>query len=295
MKVRFLRGTTEENNTLTLPAGELAVNLDDMSLRIHDGVTQGGFECPSNMAFNLGPGPKQLVAGDYQLGFFGEVTSAELIDGDMLATETGFSAGISQHATTGWLKFAHQGKILYVAKKPLRHTVSWDDIYQAGLVYGTDDTGLTPTGDPTNQISPLMIGQDGFKVRLLTGGDADPASTAGGEWNDLIYRVHVDDPTGSNWASYTDTDIVVGVGDGRTSWAQETDASNADYRVIRGGSSLTRFTAVTSSYASSYYGWRPVLELTSVTKILFPPEDLYYETDYVKASYVYDWSYSDAP
>jgi len=28
MKVRFLRGTTEENNSLTLPAGEIAIDTE---------------------------------------------------------------------------------------------------------------------------------------------------------------------------------------------------------------------------------------------------------------------------
>ena len=63
------------------------------------------------------PGPTTLIGGDMTEGFFGEVTSAELITGDALASEVGISAGTSQNSTAGWLKFALDDKILFVAKK----------------------------------------------------------------------------------------------------------------------------------------------------------------------------------
>ena len=39
-----------------------------------------------------------------------------------------------------WLKIydAHEGKTLYIAKKPLTNYVSWDDLYKAGVIYGMD-------------------------------------------------------------------------------------------------------------------------------------------------------------
>jgi len=290
MKVRFLRGTTEENNSLTLPAGEISINLDDMSLRLHDGVTQGGFECPSNMAFNLGPGPKTLVAGDYQLGYFGEISAAEFITGDQLTDEMGVSEGVGMNSTTAWLKFAYQGKILYVAKQPIRHSVSWETLYQSGLVYGVDDVGIHPAGANANQFSPTLIGTDGFKTRLLTGGNTDPATGAGGEWDQLMVAV-----TNGTFASLTTTELGVGSGNGATSWVQEAISGTLANRVGRGQTSIADYDSVAATTVTATMGWRPVLELTTVTKILFPPEDIYYETDYVKPSYVYDWSYSDAP
>ena len=197
-----------------------------------------------------GPGPQTLSAGDHRLGFYGETLVTDLVDGDALATSLGLTAGTSQFSSEPWLKFNHHGKTLFVAKKPYRHSVSWDHIAAVNAVYG-GETDAQFTSDFN----------DTFRVRLLTGGDADPASSAGGEWNDLIYRVHVDDPTGTNWASYTDTDIVVGTGNGRASWTQETAASNSGYRVSRGASSLTYFSAYTSSTTYSGIGWRPCLEL----------------------------------
>jgi hypothetical protein len=39
-------GTTAENDALTLEAGQVAVDTERNTLRLHDGVTQGGFELP---------------------------------------------------------------------------------------------------------------------------------------------------------------------------------------------------------------------------------------------------------
>ncbi len=249
MRTRFLRGNTTENNGLTLEPGEFSMDLEAKALRLHDGATPGGFELLGTRAYEpqVGPGSEVLLAGDDQLGWYGEVSGSDLLTYSTLATDIGLSAGTLQHdAESLWLKFAYQGKILFVAKKPARHTVSWDDIDAVGAVFGT---------------TQVTIGSNTYNVRLMTGGDADPATATGGEWNDLLYRVHVDDPTGSGWASYTDTDIVVGTGYGRASWAQEANASNSGSRVNRGNSSLTYFTVYTSSNANSAYGWRPVLEL----------------------------------
>jgi hypothetical protein len=42
IRVMFLRGTEEANDTYTGPVGELTVDLDNWRLRIHDGLTAGG-------------------------------------------------------------------------------------------------------------------------------------------------------------------------------------------------------------------------------------------------------------
>ena len=43
-QVQFRRGTAAQNNNFTGAEGELSVNLTNKSLRLHDGVTAGGFE-----------------------------------------------------------------------------------------------------------------------------------------------------------------------------------------------------------------------------------------------------------
>lgn len=172
---------------------------------------------------------------------------------------------------SGWLKFVHQGKIKYVAKKPFMHTVSWDDIAKAEAVYGN---------------RTVRIGSRLYRVSLLSGAEADPSSWttsstatdnkgAGSEWNELVYRVHTTVATdgtatshggkqvGSNWWNFTDADIVVTTGNGRITWCKETLSYNTAYRVIRGDGSLSYFSNATSSAASANYGWRPCLTLIS--------------------------------
>jgi len=264
MRTRFLRGTTAENNSLTLPAGEIAIDTERKAVRLHDGTTPDGFECVGTKAYAppVGPGPEVLQAGDTQLGYYGELSNTELFTPSQLRSQVGLSAGQSTPGSvaTGWLKFAYQGKILFVSKQVLNRSWSGNNIFRANLealniVYG-------------GQSAPLVT-KDTFQFipRLLTGGDADPASTSGGEWNDLIYRVHVDDPTGSNWAGYTNQDLDINIPDGDVATScQEYHATSTASHVLRGGyrdspNSIFTFETSQSLGGNHYAYWRPVLEL----------------------------------
>jgi len=240
-----------------------------------------------------GPG---ATDGDYDAttdtGYYGTVTSAELISGDSLASTIGLSSGTSQFSTEGWLKF-YVGEsaacnrlgyayVLFVAKKPFRYNLSWDNIDAAKDVNGTD--------------AAITIGGDDYKVRLLTGGDADPTTNGAygsgcandlgehSEWNDLLYRVytgvmtcsdtsigmpggsetyHGGPQVGANWASFDDEDLHTWntYGNGTYSWCQEVYGPDTSRRVGRGYRGVAGFNASTSSDVDTYYGWRPCLEL----------------------------------
>lgn len=90
------------------------------------------------------PGNKTLIAGDKNAGFLGFVTSDELIKGSALALAIGLSSGTVINDTTPWIKYIWKGKICFHPLKPLRHSTTWDAIYNAGAVYGTDDEGILP-------------------------------------------------------------------------------------------------------------------------------------------------------
>ncbi len=226
------------------------------------------------------PGPKDLIAGTMQEGFFGEVSASELITGDALASECGISQGTSQHSTAGWLKFAYKGEIQFVAKKPIRHSISWDAINTAKCVYGD-------SGDKTVTIGGLT-----YKVRLMRALEPtnDPKTVASAnsgavnhhsEWNRLMCQIH-EQAIGGSWdypdniendigilehslgngtnGMYSDADLVVKSGDGRYSWCQEMSTSTSN-RLNRGRYGVSHSHYYTSSLAVSNYGWRPVLEL----------------------------------
>jgi hypothetical protein len=183
--------------------------------------------------------------GNTTAGFYGFVPASEFITGNALATMIGLTAGTSHNSDAGWLKFSSNEKTLYVAMKTFRHSISWDHINAVSAVYGN---------------RTVVINGNLYKIRLLTGGNADPASSAGGEWNSLIYGVHMS--TNPQWGpGYSNADLNVGTGNGLRSWTQERHSSNSSSRVDRGFSGVSNFNDLHSSNTSSYNGWRPVLEL----------------------------------
>ncbi len=176
------------------------------------------------------PGASVPVAGTSTLGFFGEVDSQYLITGADLITALGITEG-TNIADAGWLKFARNSRIVFVAKKAIRHNISWDHINAAGAVYGQ---------------AVITINGIRYAVRLLSSA----------EWDALIVKVHQD--VGS-WGDYTDADLLVASGNGRASWTSTPSPSGSN-RVIYGTSSVSYSNYYSPSNASADCGFRPVLE-----------------------------------
>ncbi len=283
MRTQFLRGTTQENNGLTLEPGELTVDLEKKALRLHDGSTPGGFEMVGQQAFELPvPGPDTLIGGDETNGFYGEVPPEEFITGDDLATAIGLSAGLSQHSNTPWLKFVLDGRIVFIPKVPIRYDLQWVSIFNAGAVFETGHTDpyLGYTQDQTATIE--VAGRD-FDITLMSGannnpfdGSAgfDPTHTHTSEWNRLFYPihsgVHTDDrnPTDPSvaygtWASYSDEDLLVhyNFGNGSWSYCQETMSTDDQRSLLRGRFGVTHFQDTNKDFNNTDRGWRPVLRL----------------------------------
>lgn len=122
-----------------------------------------------------GPGPQTILRGDAALGYYGEVSAAQLFTSDVVASLCGVTAGAAVSVSTiSWLKFAYKGKILFVARTSIRDTLSWNDLYTAGVVFGarTVTNALLPTGLQNNIIAQNKIiakDSDNFVVRLLNG------------------------------------------------------------------------------------------------------------------------------
>ncbi len=191
-------------------------------------------------------------------GFYGETTTADLYTGSQISAATAVTAaGTLQFDTDPWLKFYWHGQVLYIAKKPYRHTVSWNNINTANAVYGVN---LGSTGR-----TRLTKGSIQLDVKLLKGAtkDPSPAGSPGRQWNELIYRVAVEVPAGQvgdNWGTYTSADLQI-TGNGSYCWMQEVYQPSVSSRVFRGDSLVSDFNRTTSSYADTSYGWRPCLAL----------------------------------
>ena len=215
------------------------------------------------------PGSAKLIAGDGEAGFFGEVPASELITGDALASMVGISTGTSQFSSEGWLKFAYQGKIQFVAKKPIRHSIRRMDINSANCVYG----------DKTVTIGGLT-----YKVRLMRGANTDPAEDNSGsaihnsEWNKLMLPIHIK-AKDKSWAypnnveadvpywgiDFTDADLQThsDYGSGSLSWCQEEVGTSGGY-ILRGENGVSDSTQASPMIPYNGFGFRPVLELVQL-------------------------------
>lgn len=90
--------------------------------------------------------------------FISNKTLIDILTGEMYPWRLEYKDGISTKIgnilrfgrdTDQWLKIydARKGTILYIAKKPLTNSVSWDMLYQAGVVFGPEFIN-TRDGDP---------------------------------------------------------------------------------------------------------------------------------------------------
>jgi hypothetical protein len=195
------------------------------------------------------PGTPTLLAGNDQLGWYGEVPVTDFINGPDLATRVGLTLGTSQNPTGAWLKFAYQGKILFIAKQTYRHSISMDAFLNAQIA----------TGNRT-----VTIGGRTYRIRLMTGTDGAGELVTGGEWNALMYRVAAGTqiPAEDKWANYTTSEMSYGSGgNGYITWCREVRASAGAIYATRGNGSITAIHGYTKATASFQYGWRPVLEL----------------------------------
>lgn len=214
------------------------------------------------------PGPKKLIGGNMEAGFFGEVPSSEFITGKNLSDILGLSAGEFIESSNSWLKFSYLGKIEFISKKPIKHSVSWGYISYTNVVYG----GKTIT----------ILGKK-YSVRLIKGkteGKQGEMSQIKGsinhnsEWNRLMLPIHKNAPDNwkfkdnvnwptENWnIGYTDSDLLTNskYGDGSYTWCQER-GEQLSTRLYRGkeGVSYSESFDMVNDYSG--YGWRPVLEL----------------------------------
>ena len=156
-----------------------------------------------------------------------------------------------------WHAFQGEGIRYLVADRMLMARVSWQDLDDAGYVFGTK----------------VVIDGRQFRCRLLSGGDAphdDPyqGATQTNEWDTLVGGVPLNAPK----PEFTDNKAPLGRDHlasphnslwnwfGAVSWTAEPVASRADGRVCRGYHGPTYFYVNTVDHRHEDIGWRPLLE-----------------------------------
>jgi len=223
-----------------------------------------------------GPGPKTVRSGDDQIGFFGEVTDLELFQPWEIAVAGKLYSGTELTPSGGiWLKFIYKGKFLFIPKQQFRLSISYQDLYASGLVYGVDGDGKYPAGPGTYQLVQMTKQENDktwvLKPRLLTGAATDPATgtteatTLDSEWTQLLGRCY-EGSAGNvqgKFANYTFAQL--GFGNRTNSWTQNSLTTNTAQAYIRGGNNaldaITGATPTVKTDNAVTSGWRPVLEL----------------------------------
>lgn len=210
-----------------------------------------------------GPGPKTLMYGDESLGYFGEVTSAAFLTVPEIQRQLNFyPGGGTPDPNVSWVKVFSDSKVLYIPKRAIVNNITWNTLYNAGLVYGIDGVGSNPTTTPTNQLRTVTADGRQFKVRLLKGATTEngPYVNYGGptvmaaEWPKLAVAL-VKGASGlvgmAKWNIYTNnTNLFTGSGYVYTQTS-----------LILGRKLVIKFNSVANSLPTQNSHWFPTLEL----------------------------------
>lgn len=238
-----------------------------------------------------GPGEQTLAQGTNELGYFGPITSADFININDLVTRTNLRTQATalniSYSNPVWHKFVRKGKILFIPERPVAYSISWQHLYNLGMVYGREDSGSNPLM-PTKvaQNAKVTIGSDTFRVRLLKGStDQDYEVWAASlietypEFDDLVYPLlHIvpDNQRLDNLSTngkitgtefYTGWNVMGSITCQELSTAaychsrmQALASSQYDYNTDISAVVAARLTVGVAGVSSSY-GWLPVLEL----------------------------------
>lgn len=194
--------------------------------------------------------PTEIDYG-YDLTYVETLSSTDFATATQMASIAGLTAGTVLNNTSSWMKFNYNGQILIVAQKGIRASVSWNNLNAAGLVFGKTVT---------------VKGQN-YKIRLMTGGNGDPSSAAGGEWDRLMYAVGSSRPStysGPVLQSFSNTTLGVAVSNGNVNYStlcQEKISGNTGNCVRRGRDALNWYAGLAITDNGTAVTWRPILEL----------------------------------
>lgn len=231
-----------------------------------------------------GPGSNTLQVGDYNYGYFGWLYSANFINITALRAAINFQTGTTLVVSPKWHKYARNGKVIYVPEQLIANNVSWTSLYNAGLVFGSNDNGPYNAGSNVNQNMQVTIGADVFRVRLMRGYNddystfppttniAEPTNAFTCEYDDFIYPLNILVPAVqriSNRANLTPAQMGFSASASNYGILMQEKCTNAASTVpfVRGSGvtatrdGITRTMINANSLINANPGWWPVLEL----------------------------------
>lgn len=222
---------------------------------------------------DTGPGPQTLLRGDWELGYFGTVPSAQMFVPSTLNAQIPIpGTPIPDSTVTTWHKFIRKGKILFIPNYYFANNVQPYQLYNAGLLMGTNDNGSFPFAlssanmngytAPANQYKVATLGAYQFIVRSLKISDKPTTSLVvlatdifPSEWNDLIGRMGNTTNAASpqdKWSDFVNNS-------GWNSWVPHFTATS--FMCIITGSTYMDAAAAYNMSTAAANNWLPVLEL----------------------------------
>lgn len=197
----------------------------------------------------------RLIAGNMDLGYFGQAASNDFITYAQASSIAGVSAGsvIAANANAGWFKFAYKQKTLYVAQKPIRSNISHTNLNSAGLING----------------KTVTINGKQYKCRLLVGAKT---FTSGSkvyhpcEFDDLLYKVCANSglAEADRWESFTAAELGFGgstAGSATCCTPVVALSDSTGDQCFRGRTGITVGEGGDLKAVLGSRGWRPVFEL----------------------------------
>ncbi|AFQ96618.1 putative virion structural protein [Erwinia phage phiEaH2] len=116
-----------------------------------------------------GPGSNLLRHGDENYGYYGAVSAADFVNSTTLYNAAKNTSGLPTTVIyPTWHKFARKGKVVFVPNQWFGD-VTWQSLYDAGLVYGTDDVGGANPAGTVNQLTTFDFNGETFLIRLMKG------------------------------------------------------------------------------------------------------------------------------
>lgn len=240
-----------------------------------------------------GPGNKRLVRGTRDLGYFGSLTTAELINDASLALAVGVQPqyGILNPLSSEqlWYKVMYNGRVIYFPKLAVMRNVNYLDIYNAGASDGVRGPGYNnpPSTGGVDQLKMLVKSEivDGvrkywpLKVALFQGvNDGTIPSSATYDTDQSEWDIILNKFLSEQWGGAALTWNNMSYSDAQWNWTRERNAAGTS-AAMRGGSTLapTGKSLVANATVDIRRVWRPKLELIRDQNIALGVYALQYE------------------
>lgn len=184
------------------------------------------------------------VPGKGPTPLFVEVLPADFITGTALSSLTAMSTigtALPEIDTTTWLVFRETNKVYCMPKKPLKSSISYNQLNNAGLWVGKNVT----------------IKGGVWKVRGFTG----LGTTS--EWVRFMSGFIAGGTPPTRWANFLYDDLGMATVTASSSWIQETESNFLGYRRGQANNYSYMGTSENRDNGFSSCGWRPLLEFVS--------------------------------